>query len=718
MSETGRQAPLILVVDDDATQRALLRRALEKNSFLVEEVADGAHVVHVVRRVMPDIVLLDVILPHVDGFTICAKLREDEWSKNIPIVMLTGLEDTNSIQRAYQAGATDFITKPVNWQILNQRLQYIQRASENTRNLVRSQARLADAQRISRLGSWEIDLAGTVTHISDETREVFRLAEEEPLTLETFSKSIHPEDLQLISDARDRALTVGDPYEIHYRLLWPDANVSFIHEQAEVQLDKEGKPTGIVGTIQDVSERRRLEQKLEHLAYNDLLTGLPNRRSFKAALEAALKPRDSLGAGAILYLDLDRFKRVNDTLGHSAGDELLRLVASRLTKCVRHNPTEDRGISRSEDMVARIGGDEFIILVSDIQNEKEASMVAERILKNVSFPFNINEAEIFVSFSIGLILFSEESDPEALLMKADNALYRAKDAGRNNYQFYTEDLDDRDQKRFEIENDLRHAIERGELGLFYQPLVSLNNHQITGVEALMRWNHPEHGMVLPGRFIPVAEETGLILPMGEWTLEEACAQAASWVEAEIGPLRLSVNLSARQFRDSDLVIKVANAIMGVGLDPSYLELELTESVLMEDTATSRTQLTNLKDLGVRIAIDDFGTGYSSLSYLKRFPLDRLKIDRSFVRDLIQDSTEASIVSAIIAMAHELRLEVVAEGVETQEQYDYLCAEGCDVVQGYLIAQPMPRHRFEAMWSDRKEAPPPQSEATDQFERSA
>jgi EAL domain-containing protein (putative c-di-GMP-specific phosphodiesterase class I) len=290
--------------------------------------------------------------------------------------------------------------------------------------------------------------------------------------------------------------------------------------------------------------------------------------------------------------------------------------------------------------------------------------------------------------------------------------------GRNNYQLYTEDLDDRDQKRFEIEGDLRHAIERSELELFYQPLVSLSDHHISGVEALMRWNHPEHGLVLPGRFIPVAEETGLILPMGEWTLQEACMQAASWVEAEIGPLRLSVNLSARQFRDSDLVIKVANAIMGVGLDPSYLELELTESVLMEDTATSRTQLTNLKDLGVRIAIDDFGTGYSSLSYLKRFPLDRLKIDRSFVRDLIQDSTEASIVSAIIAMAHELRLEVVAEGVETQEQYDYLCAEGCDVVQGYLIAQPMPRHRFEAMWSDRKEAPPPQSEATDQFERSA
>jgi len=703
MSENGRHSPLILVVDDDATQRALLRRALEKNGFLVEEVADGAHVVHVIRRVMPDIVLLDVVLPHVDGFTICAKIREDEWFKNIPVVMLTGLEDTASIQHAYQAGATDFITKPVNWQILNQRLQYIQRANENTRELLRSEARLAHAQRISNLGSWEIDLAGTVTHLSDETRDVFRLTEEE-VTLKTLSRFIHPEDLQLISDARSRALTAGDPYEIHYRLLWSDDSVSFIHEQAEVKLNRDGKPAGIVGTVQDVSERRRLEQKLEHLAYNDLLTGLPNRRSFKAALEHALKPANSAGAGAILYLDLDRFKRVNDSFGHSSGDELLRLVASRLTKCVRHNPTDDRGTSRSEDMVARIGGDEFIILLSDIKDTEEASRVAERVLKNISFPFNINEADLFVSCSMGLILFSDESDAESLLVKADNALYHAKDMGRNNYQFYTEDLSERDQDRYEIENDLRHAMPRGELELFYQPLVSLVNEQITGVEALIRWNHPQRGLVLPGRFIPVAEENGLILPMGEWTLQEACAQAASWVDAQIGPLRLSVNLSARQFLDSELVIKVANAIMGAGLDPSFLELELTESVLMEDTGASQTQLANLKDLGVRIAIDDFGTGYSSLSYLQRFPLDRIKIDRSFVRDLIQNSTEASIVTAIIAMAHELRLEVVAEGVETEEQYEYLRAEGCDVIQGFLIAQALPPDQLQAMWCERNQEP--------------
>jgi predicted signal transduction protein with EAL and GGDEF domain len=351
-------------------------------------------------------------------------------------------------------------------------------------------------------------------------------------------------------------------------------------------------------------------------------------------------------------------------------------------------------------MVARIGGDEFIILLSDIQDTAEASAVAERVLKNISFPFNINGAELFVSCSMGLILFSDESDAESLLVKADNALYHAKDKGRNNYQFYTEDLNARDQDRYEIEGDLRHAMPRGELELFYQPLVSLVDEQITGVEALMRWNHPRRGLVLPGRFIPVAEENGLILPMGDWTLQEACAQAASWVEAQIGPLRLSVNLSARQFLDSNLVIKVANAIMGAGLDPTYLELELTESVLMEDTGASQTQLANLKDLGVRIAIDDFGTGYSSLSYLQRFPLDRVKIDRSFVRDLIQNSTEASIVTAIIAMAHELRLEVVAEGVETEEQYEYLRAEGCDVIQGFLIAQAMPPDQLQAMWVER------------------
>ena len=711
MSENGRHSPLILVVDDDSTQRALLRRALTKNGFLVEEVADGAHVVYALRRVMPDIVLLDVVLPHVDGFTICRKIREDEWSKDIPVVMLTGLEDTESIQRAYQAGATDFITKPVNWQILNQRLQYIQRASENTRKLRRSETRLAHSQRISKLGSWEIDPAGTVTHMSDESREVFRLTDQKLITLDTLSQSIHPEDLQLVNDARRRVSMAGDPYEIHYRLLWSDDSISFIHEQAEGKLDPDGKPAGIMGTIQDVSERRRLEQKLQHLAYNDLLTGLPNRRSFKAALEHALKPINSAGAlGAILYLDLDRFKRVNDNFGHSSGDELLRLVASRLTKCVRHNPTDNRGTLRSEDMVARIGGDEFIILISDIQSAEEASKVAERVLKNISFPFNIHGTELFLSCSIGLILYAGESDAESLLMKADNALYHAKDMGRNNYQFYTEDLNERHQERYQIENDLRHAMPRGELQLFYQPLVSLVNHQITGVETLMRWNHPQRGLVLPGRFIPIAEENGLILPMGEWTLQEACAQAASWAEAEVGPFRLCVNLSARQFLDSRLVIKVANAIMGAGLDPSYLELELTESVLMGDTKASQTQLANLKDLGVRIAIDDFGTGYSSLSYLQRFPLDRVKIDRSFVRDLTQNSTDGSIVTAIIAMAHELGLEVVAEGVETEEQYDYLRAEGCDEIQGFLIAQAMPPDQFQAMWCERNEVPTPLSRA--------
>ena len=437
---------------------------------------------------------------------------------------------------------------------------------------------------------------------------------------------------------------------------------------------------GIMLSLRILRQRKRAEDRVNHMAFHDELTSLPNRLMLSQRLDQALSRHRRTGTQlAILFMDLDRFKVINDSLGHEIGDVLLRQVADRL-----------RAQSREGDTVARVGGDEFVVLIENPETPTDISARAQRLVEQLSAPYVLGDKDCHVSVSIGISVFpADGSDSQALLKAADMAMYRAKDTGRDNYLFYSRSMNVHTVERLALESDLRHALERNEFLLHYQPKVEIATGLITGVEALLRWNHPLRGLVSPMEFIPLAEETGLIVPIGEWVLATACARTKAWQDQGLSKLDVAVNLSARQFADPMLLPKLTRIIRASGLDPSSLELEITESLVMSHGAGAVAVLQKLKSVGVRIAIDDFGTGYSSLAYLKRFPIDTIKVDRSFIRDIPADSDDKKITRAIIAMAHSLRLKVVAEGVETADQLKFLRSHCCDAVQGYFLHRPLP-----------------------------
>ena len=452
----------------------------------------------------------------------------------------------------------------------------------------------------------------------------------------------------------------------------------------------------VISAVRDISERKQFEAQILHQATHDALTGLPNRVLFHdILLHAAARAHRTEKLLAVLFLDLDGFKNINDTLGHAYGDILLTEIAQRLVAVLR----KDDLVARSEDLVARQGGDEFTILLQGISIVENIIQIAEKILAAVSAPFLADGHEMHVTASIGITVFPlDDTDIEQLLQNADTAMYRAKESGKNNFQFYTAAMNTLIRERMEIENGLRHALARDELVLHYQPLVDIGSGKIIGVEALVRWAHPEKGLIPPGKFIPIAEESGLIVPIGEWVLRTACRQNKAWRDLELPHIRMAVNLSARQFKDSQLMPVVAKALADAGLDPytSGLELELTESLLMKDMEGTIATLHKLHKMGVCLSIDDFGTGYSSLSYLKRFPIHTLKIDQSFIRDIMIDPHDAAISATIVTLAHNLKLKVIAEGVETAEQLALLREMKCDQMQGYYFSKPIPAEALEAL----------------------
>jgi diguanylate cyclase (GGDEF)-like protein len=436
---------------------------------------------------------------------------------------------------------------------------------------------------------------------------------------------------------------------------------------------------GTVLSLRILQQRKREDDHVRHIAFHDDLTSLPNRLMLTQRLDQALsRHRRAATKLAVLYLNLDRFKVINDSLGREAGDVLLRQVADRL-----------RAQMREGDTLSRVGGDEFVVLIENYEDSLDISACAQRLVEQLGLPYMLGNKNCHVTLSLGISIFpSDGSDSQALLKAADMAMYRAKETGRNNYQYYLPSMNVHTLERLELESDLRHALERGEFLLHYQPKVDITSGLITGVEALLRWKHPLRGLVPPLDFIPLAEETGLIVPIGEWVLATACAQNQAWQGRALPKLSVAVNLSARQFADSTLFAKLTQIIRTSGLDPALLELEITESVVMSDGENAVGVLDKLKSIGVQIAIDDFGTGYSSLAYLKRFPIDTLKVDRSFIRDIPGNSGDKKITRAIIAMAHGLRLKVVAEGVETADQLQFLRGQSCDAVQGYFLYPPL------------------------------
>ncbi|MFN8535981.1 MAG: EAL domain-containing protein [Thermomicrobiales bacterium] len=546
---------------------------------------------------------------------------------------------------------------------------------------------LAAAQRIAHLGSWEENLLTGTIIWSDEA---FRIHGREPQsftpTVELLAEAIHPDDREVVLRARRTAHEGAEPRPIDFRLVRPDGDVRIVHQQSEVIRDYQGRPVIRRGVILDVTERRALEARLAHQATHDPLTGLPNRMLLLDRLGQALAHARRGGAPcAVLVLDLDNFKVVNDTLGHDAGDRLLVATADRLRHCLREG-----------DTLARLGGDEFAALLGEVANAGEAIEVGQRLAKALEPPFPLDGQVYRIGASIGIVLSTpEHSRPDDLLRDADIAMYRAKSASDVRLALFDPAMQERIVERVALERDLRGALERGELSLHYQPIVDLVTGRIVEAEALVRWRHPQRGLVPPDIFVPVAEESGLIAPLGRWVLGEACRQARAWRDRG-NQLVVAVNLSAREFGQADLARVVAAALHEADLAPDQLRIEITERLAMRDAAVTSATLAALRELGVQVAIDDFGTGYSSLAYLKRFPVDALKIDRSFIAGLGNSAEDAAIVGATTGLGRTLGLAVTAEGVETAAQVAHLRALGCDLAQGYFFARPLEPCAFGAL----------------------
>lgn len=709
--------PVILVVDDDAVVRFVAREALEEAGFAVVEATDGASALDLFADVRPAVVMLDIVMPGLDGFAVCTAIRNSPAGEHTPIVMMTGLDDSDSINHAFEAGATTFITKPLNLVILTHRLRYILRTKQTEDELRDSQARLAKAQRMARLGHWQWDLASNLIHCSEGLAEMIGLGcGEQEVSHDRFLALIDTADRDRVADALTSSAATREGHSLEYTVTRADGAKLVIAQEGDAILGPAGVVEKIAGIAQDITERRAAEDRIRSLAYFDSVTGLPNRaflvEILTQGIATALRHDREL---AVLVLDIDHFKRINDTLGHAVGDTVLQEVARRLIQCIRGSDRafrsdESRNFASAEagrmNTVSRLGGDEFVVVLGEVRRAEDSAGVARRIAEVLAAPFTAGGSEIRITASVGISAFPVDgSDSESLLKNADAAMFHAKEQGRDRSQFYTAALNERAVRRFSLETNLRRALERSEFLIYYQPKVDIASGEPSGMEALIRWRRDDGQLIPPMDFIPIAEETGLIVPIGDWVLRTACAQTSVWTAQGLGPLKLSVNLAAVQFRQPGLVARIAEITEQTGLAPELLELELTESMLVEDTAASVATLSELNALGLSVSIDDFGTGYSSLSYLKRFPLDALKIDRSFVRDLATDTDDAAIVKATIALAHSLRLRVIAEGVETEAQLSFLRSLGCDEAQGYLYSPPVPAEAFRT-WLIEQRRPVP------------
>jgi diguanylate cyclase (GGDEF)-like protein/PAS domain S-box-containing protein len=632
-------------------------------------------------------VLLDIHMPGMDGFEVCRGIRQIPLGQYLPILMVTGSGDGAVIHRTFETGATDFIAKPVNGVILGYRVRYMLRAAKAAQALRQNQERLILAQQIAGLGYWEWDLLHNSWTFSDQSRQILQLNGSRADGFEAFLQTVHPEEKEVVEKTLNQTLSGEREFNIEHRIVWPDGQIRHVHGQARVVRDHQQRPVRVTGTIHDVTDRLQTEAKLRenqtrlnYLAYHDALTGLPNRLLFLDRFQHAIaKGRRARKQVAILFLDLDQFKKVNDSLGHEIGDQLLRGVGERLKGCAREG-----------DTLARLGGDEFVLLLEDLEQENAPSVVAKKVIAQLALTFQVGGFQLYATASIGISLFPDNGETvEELVKCADVAMYRAKERGRNNFQYYTPDMNARAQELLLLENGLRQALSRNELEIYYQPQLDMVTGRFFGTEALLRWNHPERGVLLPGDFLALAEETGLIMAMSEWVIHTACRQNKAWQDQGFQPLVVAVNITPRMFQQPELLRVVGQALDQSGLAARYLELEVTESMIMHNVEAAIETMEVLNHMGVGIAIDDFGTGYSSLSCLRRLPIQKLKIDRVFVSDITSNPNDAAIAASVIALAGSMNLGVIAEGVETQEQRSFLHDRGCRQGQGFLFSKPLP-----------------------------
>ncbi|HEX8614563.1 MAG TPA: EAL domain-containing protein [Telluria sp.] len=688
----------ILIVDDQLVNVQLLEYLLTTTGYTnVSSTTDPRQVaaMHLAHRY--DLIILDLHMPGMNGFQVMEALAPMETEAYLPVLVVTAEPDKKLA--ALDAGARDFVGKPfdpveVLTRIRNMlEVRLLHRESKNYGTVLEQtvRERTAELQRFrSAMDATDdaiflIDIdAMDVVDVNDGACRMLGYRREELLRLDPTVYGLAARgqlacqadparDVLRYPDLVEDQLTRADLREVAVEIYWQTQSV--------------GGTRMLIAVARDISERLAARQRLAHLASYDSLTGLPNRTLFYQTLREAIElAQDKHWRIVVLFIALDRFKTVNDSLGSALGDELLRQFSTRLVQCVR-----------IRDTVGRLGGDEFALILTMTRNQQDAVNVANEVRDALRAPFDLHGKQAGLTASIGIAMYPDDAtDPETLIKYADTAMGRAKEAGRDGYRFFTAGMNVQVLARLDLELALRHALEHDEFLLYYQPKVNLRTGRIAGAEALLRWERPGFGLVFPAEFVPVMEETGLIVRVGAWVIDEACRQIAQWSAGEVGDVRVAVNVSSRQFVEGDLEGEIRAAIGKHGIDPSLLELELTESALMSNAEHTIAVLGNLKQLGITIAIDDFGTGYSSLAYLKRFPIDKLKIDIAFVRDVTVNPDDAAIALAIIGMAHSLHMHVIAEGVETAAQMAYLRRHRCDEVQGFHFSRPLPVKEFGAM----------------------
>jgi len=681
----------VLVVDDDPVVRLLASRCLAAMGLAVESAEDGAAAIAAAHRVVPDLVLLDVEMPGLDGFETCAELRRQLPQRETAILIATGHTDKETIDRAFEVGATDFVSKPLDWPLLQHRVRFLLRAHDAFAELRESGQRLENAQRLARVGDWEWHLAEGEMLWSAQVYAVLGVAPGAgAASRAAYLAAAHPEDRPILEKALAAAASEARGFSLDHRIVLPDGEERIVHQEVEVRTGPSGAAEVITGTVQDVTAARRAEERIRYLATYDALTALPNRRLLVEHLERSLGHAVRRGESlALLCVDLDRFRRVNESLGHGGGDRLLQAVAERMLSCVRSTDF----VGRSEPggpVLSRLGGDEFTVVLRPVRSGEDAAIAARRILDALRAPFPTGGGEVSLGASIGIALHpGDGDDAETLLRNADAAIEAAKRRGGSVYQFFREAMNERSSRTLQLERLLRLGLARGELSVAFQPQLEVSSGRVVGVEALARWEHAELGVVGPAEFIPVAEESGLIFELGLQVLRLSCRQLAAWKRRGDPPLTVAVNVSGRQLHDPDFARAVEALLREERTDPSCLELEITESALLVDDTATISTLEHLHALGIRLALDDFGTGYSSLSHVVRLPIDVIKIDRGFVADLGSERRGATLVAGVVALGRALGLRVIAEGVETREQHAMLEALGCDVLQGFHVAAALP-----------------------------
>jgi diguanylate cyclase (GGDEF)-like protein/PAS domain S-box-containing protein len=696
----GRQAkagaevaprPSVLLVDDRTDNLESLEAILEDGETVLLKATSGEQALHLLLVRDVSLVLLDVQMPGMNGYDVARLMRSNRKTRAIPIIFITAImRDEAAAIRGYEAGAIDYIMKPVSPAILRSKVAMFLEYDQNKRGLQQAYKKLDNTRAyyesiLRAAGDGVMGVAQDGTVLFANPAALHALGRTSADLIGQHFKLFYPER----ADG-----TRGDASSLMLGC-WNTRDKHRVEEDYFVRADGQSFPVtyscspvagqfdGSVLIFQDITLRKALENKLRQQVITDALTGLYNRNGFKEAFQISIdRARRNRKRVALMFIDLDFFKRINDTLGHDVGDDLLQAVAIRLRESVR-----------SYDVVSRIGGDEFTVILDEINDDGGAAIVADKILFALRRPFSVNGAiDLTVGASIGIAMYPEcGADTDVLMQAADVAMYQAKGKGRNLYQFYLPEMNARARARLILEQSLRGAVEHDQFELYYQPQVNLANGRVVGFEALLRWERQNDENVMPGTFVPMLEETGLIVPMGDWVFSAGCRQRQEWSSLLADDCTVAVNLSSRQFTDKNLISAIHRALDSVGLPPHQLEIELTESMLMLNTEYTHGVLRAMKNMGLRLAIDDFGTGYSSLAYLKHFALDFLKIDKHFIENLTTSTKDAAITTSIIQLGHNLGLGVIAEGVETVEQMNLLQELGCDYVQGYYFGRPLPAH---------------------------